>query len=382
MTTQDSNDRAREIAFQFNADLPRGYQKALLAEALRSFSIHEEKRILLVGGAGYIGSVLTSHLLLHGYSVHCLDLLLYDNHSAIEQFLSHPRYEFIKGDFTDESTARYALKDISDVVILAGLVGDPITKKYPEVSQKINLEGTLAFIDLLKGRGLSKVVFISTCSNYGLIPEGEVADENFQLTPLSLYAKAKVAIEQKLLSLKGKVDYHPTILRFATAFGRSFRMRFDLTVNEFTRELFLGHMLTVYDADTWRPYCHVKDFSLIIRRVLEAPVKRVAFEVFNAGGDVNNLTKRMVVGRIKTLIPSASVEYKEVGSDRRNYRVDFSKIRRLLFFEVKYALTDGIKELIDAFRKNEYSDVEQRKRFYGNYHIDYQDRAIEQSQAL
>ena len=152
--------------------------------------------------------------------------------------------------------------------ILAGLVGDPITKKFPYEAHDINDIALRGCIDQLNGRGLNKVIFVSTCSNYGLIQDDVLADEDFELTPLSLYAKSKVGAEKHLLSLKGQTDYHPTILRFATAFGLAPRMRFDLTVNEFTREVAEGNELVVYDAHTWRPYCHVRDFARLIGRVL------------------------------------------------------------------------------------------------------------------
>jgi nucleoside-diphosphate-sugar epimerase len=368
-------ERAKEVAFRLNRDLPVRYQSEILFEEMR---VHEEvvnakglenRRVLLVGGAGYIGSVLTGYLLDHGYRVRCLDLLLYDNHGCVLPYLSHPNYEFLRGDLADRSRTDQALETVTDVVLLAGLVGDPITKKYPELSQRINHDGMIDLVSRLVGRGLNKVVFISTCSNYGLIEENVAAGEDFELNPLSLYAKAKVAVEKEILSLKGRADFHPTVLRFATAFGLSPRMRFDLTVSEFTREMFLGRDLLVYDSETWRPYCHVKDFSLVIRRVLEAPAKQVSFEVFNAGGDVNNRTKQMIVDEIKRHLPGAKVRYKEHGSDPRNYRVDFSKIRKRLYFDPVSTVSDGIGELIAAMRQGLFEKADQFRNFYGNNEI-------------
>ena len=263
----------------------------------------------------------------------------------------------------------FALEGVDDVVILAGLVGDPITKKYPERSQAINLDGILQVIRSLNGRGMNRVIFSSTCSNYGLIESGETADETFELNPLSLYAKAKVSVEEELLSLRGQVDFHPTILRFATAFGLSPRMRFDLTVNEFTREMFLDRELLIYDAETWRPYCHVQDFSRVVDQVLLAPEEQVSFEVFNAGGECNNFNKQAIVDEILRHFPNASVKYKEKGSDPRNYKVNFSKIRNVLGFEPKYTVSDGIVELISVLQQNIFSRVEEQRNFYHNYEI-------------
>ena len=161
------------------------------------------RKVLLIGGAGYIGSVMTGYLLDKGWQVRCFDQLIYENQTCVSFYWGHPKYEFVFGDLTDPEQLKPTLEGIDSVVILAGLVGDPITKKYPERSQAINLEGILQVVRALNGRGLNRVIFISTCSNYGLIGPDETADENFELNPLSLYAKAKVVIEQELFALRG-----------------------------------------------------------------------------------------------------------------------------------------------------------------------------------
>ena len=330
-----------------------------------------KQKVLLIGGAGYIGSVVTKHLLECGYKVRCLDLLLYENNECVIPHLMNDNYEFIYGDFTDTEVVNRSLVDITDVIILGGLVGDPITKKYPQISQQINHFGMLNLINSLNNKGLNKVVFISTCSNYGIVANNQLADENCELSPLSLYAKSKVAIEQHLQSLRGKIDYHPTILRFATAFGLSPRMRFDLTVNQFARELYSDEELVVYDPETWRPYCHVKDFSLVLQRVLESPLELVSFETFNAGGDHNNFTKKMVVETVREFVPHAKIQFQAKGSDPRDYRVNFKKIREVLHFEPKYTVSDGIAEIIKALEQHIFNNVTQRINFYENNHINY-----------
>lgn len=329
------------------------------------------KSVLLMGGAGYIGTVLTNHLLTSGYNVTCLDLLLYENNTCVIPPLADPNYRFVYGDLTSQRVRDQALEGVTDVVLLAGLVGDPITKKYPEASRAINDEGIRGCIDSLDGKRLDRVIFVSTCSNYGLIDSNELADETYPLSPLSPYAKSKVAAEQLLLGKKGRVDYSPTILRFATAFGLSPRMRFDLSVNEFTREVALGRELVVFDAHTWRPYCHVKDFSRLIQQVIEAPQAKVAFEVFNAGGEINNFTKQGIVDIILEFMPGAIVRYREHGSDPRNYRVNFGKIRQTLGFEPEYRVKDGVRELLDAINEHVFDRVDAMRNFHGNYEIEY-----------
>jgi len=328
-------------------------------------------KILIIGNAGYIGTVLTDYLLESNYFVRGFDLCIYNNHQTILPFLSKPNYEFCYGDLRDENALKKALKDIIHVVLLAGLVGDPITKKYSDFSEKVNYTGLINAINLIRNfQNIERVIFVSTCSNYGLIKGDELADECHELKPLSLYAKAKVAVEQHLLGLSGKIHYTPIILRFATAFGLSPRMRFDLTINEFTKDLYCGKNLLVYDAKTWRPYCHVVDFAHIIRKTLEAPLSNVAFQVFNAGGDVNNNTKQMIVDQIQLFIPNSNITYKEHGTDPRNYRVDFRKIKDILEFEPQYTVQDGIQEILQALKQHLFDKIEKNKDFYGNYTID------------
>ena len=358
-------------------NIPIDYCASLLSEGLR---VKEDvliqrglndRTILVIGGAGYIGVPLTFQLLSRGYNVRCLDLLLYGNRDSISLFLGEPGYEFIYGDMADSDVMTKALEGITDVIILAGLVGDPATKKYPDESAMINDAGIKSVISHINGKGINKVVFVSTCSNYGEIPEDATADENYELKPLSLYAKSKVAAEKIILGNSGKVDYTGTVLRFSTAFGLSGRMRFDLTVSEFTRELFIGNTLEVFDADTWRPYCHVQDFSRALIRVLEAPINDVAFDVFNAGGDINNYTKEMMVEAILKHLPDGKVKYVDGGADRRNYRVDFSRIKERLYFEPAFTVDDGISELIDTMKQGFYQDYEERINFYRNNEIIY-----------
>lgn len=330
-----------------------------------------KKNVLLIGGAGYIGPIVTSQLLNAGYAVTCLDRLLYQNNLCVLPFLDNPDYKFIYGDLRIQADLNRALVGVTDVVLLAGLVGDPITKKYPNASAVINDQGIISCINNLNNRGLDRVIFISTCSNYGLIESDQLADETFELTPLSSYAKSKVAAEKHLLNNREKFDFTPTILRFATAFGLAPRMRFDLTVNEFVREMALGKELLVFDADTWRPYCHVKDFARLIQKVLEAPSRKIAFEVFNAGGEINNFTKQGIVALIQKFLPNANVRYQSHGSDPRNYRVDFTKVRTALDFEPEYIVEDGVIEVLDAINEHIFDCADLMKNFHGNYEIHY-----------
>ena len=327
------------------------------------------KKILIIGGGGYIGSTLTSDFLGKGYSVVCLDLLIYGYSSGVLPFIGHENYKFVHGDMGSCETLKLCVEGVTDVVILAGLVGDPITKNYPEESLKINETAIFEAINFFKNCKIDKLIFVSTCSNYGFLPNDELADEEFELNPLSLYAKSKVKVEKYLLSLKGRIDFCPVILRFATAFGMSPRMRFDLSVSEFAYELSIGNELLVFDADTWRPYCHVKDFSRLIDKVLDTENEVVAFNVFNAGGNRNNSTKQAIVDKILSFRPIGTVRYQENGSDPRNYRVNFDKVKAVLGFTPKYTLDNGIKEVIDSVKSHMFDDLILDRNRYGNYKL-------------
>ena len=221
----------------------------------------------------------------------CFDNLVYKNKFSLNDFLSHQNYEFVFGDLRNQELLKPLIKSNDIIIILAGLVGDPITKKYPKIAKEINFNGIRNLIINCEKKQGGKLIFVSTCSNYGLSETDELLDENSKLQPLSLYAEHKVDIEKYILSLKNKISISPTILRFSTAFGLSPRMRYDLTINQFTKSIFCGEQLEVFDSNTWRPYCHVNDFSLALEKIIEADTKLTNFEVFNVGGENNNYTK-------------------------------------------------------------------------------------------
>ena len=148
-------------------------------------------------------------------------------------------------------------------------------------------------------------------------------------------------------------------------------MRFDLTVNEFVKDLYEKGEILVYDADTWRPYCHVNDFARLVRVVLEAPSDAINFEVFNAGGEENNFTKRMLVENILELLPSATVHYQDHGGDPRNYKVSFRKVKDVLQFQPGYSVRFGVEELLRALQMGVFRNSDKLRHFHGNYEIFY-----------
>jgi len=326
----------------------------------------KDRHVLVVGGAGYIGSVLIRVLLSRGFRVRVLDNLIYDNAASIEDLHENPGFSFIKGDFCDGNVVKESLEEVSDVVLLAALVGDPICRKYPQEAVRVNDTGTIEFFDRANGLGLDSFVFLSTCSNYGLRTDDDYATETAEVNPQSLYAETKVKAEKYLIEHAEAFDYCPTMLRLATAYGISRRMRFDLTISDFTRQLTLGKELVVYDEDTWRPYCHIGDTSEAIMRVLLAPREQVCGQVFNVGSKEDNFTKKMVVEMILGELGHGKVKYQAGGSDPRNYRVSFDKIVSVLDFANKYSVLGSIRRVINFVKSGMFDDVDKNQRFYTN----------------
>jgi nucleoside-diphosphate-sugar epimerase len=333
--------------------------------------VEADRRVLIVGGAGYVGNVMVRRMLEAGWSVRVLDALIFDHGSAIAPLMEHPRFSFVRGDMRDPAALDRALDGVTDVALLAGLVGDPITKTYPELSDSVNLDGCSTVLAALNGRGLDRLVFTSTCSNYGLRTTDEPATEESELAPVSLYAEHKVEMERRILAASGEgVDYTPTVLRISTAYGLSPRMRFDLTISEFTRTLAAGEELIVYDADTWRPYCHVSDIAKAVMTVLDADESDVAGEVFNVGHSDENYTKRMVVDVVQEAIGgTGNVTFEEGGRDPRNYRVSFEKIRERLGFEPDMRVPVSVAAVAAAVQAGAYDDFSDRLGFYTNHTI-------------
>jgi len=321
--------------------------------------VNGDRQVLVVGGAGYVGSALTRHLLrTTGARVRVLDSLIYGHGMSLAGFSDDERFSFVRGDVRSDVDVALAMEGVTDVVLLAALVGDPVCKRNPEVAPAVNVEGAMRVASAAAEGTPKRFVFASTCSNYGLRDETDPpAVETDELKPLSIYAENKVEVESRLLGdpLDGM---DATVMRVSTAYGMSQRMRFDLTVSEFTRELTLGNELDVYDADTWRPYAHVDDIAEGIRTALEAPAEAVAGEVFNLGGDDGNYTKRMIVeAALEALDGEGTVRWVEGGVDARNYRVSFDKIKDVLGFEATRTVPGAIANLAAAIRSGVFDAV-------------------------
>ena len=309
----------------------------------------------MTGGAGYIGACATRELLAAGHEVTVLDSLLH-RQEPVAAALEAAGALLVRGDVRDAGARAAALDGAEAVVHLAAIVGDPACAAAPEVSHAVNVAATGALVDA--AAGVERFVFASTCSNYGRMADPLVpVDETAPLAPVSLYAEQKVAIERELLARDGAF----TCLRFATIYGVAERMRFDLTVNEFTRDLWDGRTLEVYGERFWRPYVHVADAARAVAMALAAPAERVAGRVFNVGHSDENYRKLDIVGIIRDRLPAADVRFVHRDEDPRDYRVAFERIRSELGFEPVMRVPDGVAELLVGLEERRFGDPFDRR---------------------
>jgi nucleoside-diphosphate-sugar epimerase len=318
------------------------------------------RRVLVIGGAGYIGSALVRQLLDKGYEVRVLDQLLYGL-DPIRSLVAHPRLEVQQGDFRQVDKVVQAMRGIDAVVHLGGIVGDPACALDEELTIEVNVMATRLVAEVAKMSRVNRLIFASSCSVYGAAEEG--LDERSLLRPVSLYARSKIASERLLA---GMADEHfsPIILRFATIYGLSGRTRFDLVVNLLTAKAVVDGEMTVFGGDQWRPFVHVQDAAGAILSMIEAPLGRVRNQVFNVGSEEQNYTINQVAGIIKSMVPGATLSISDSDGDRRDYRVRFDKIRRTVAFTPAWTIEQGIEQVMSAIESGQVRDY--RDPLYSN----------------
>ncbi len=314
-----------------------------------------DRHILITGGAGYIGSLLTSELLRQNYRVTILDSLLFGGESILP-FLSHPNFHFIKSDVTEPRAVRDAVRQdwqVPNAVIhLAAIVGFPACQSVGrQVAWKYNVEATKTVYEQSADLGVERFVFASTYSNYGLSEDGKPVTEDTSLNPQSLYAETKIAAEEYLLSQKG-LSCAPLLFRFATLYGISPRTRFDLIVNQFVLEAFTKRRLIIYQRGYSRSFVHIRDVARGIIMGLEAEQSKIRGQVFNLGTENGNYSKDDIVRLVLKRMPETTVEYKDLtfGGDMRDITVSFEKIKRVLGFDTTLDVDDGVREVLFALK--------------------------------
>jgi nucleoside-diphosphate-sugar epimerase len=307
--------------------------------------VQKPETVLVTGGAGYIGSLLSRELLGRGYHVVAADSLLFGGEALLD-LVSRPGFTFLKTDITDEVqlAALFDGRRVDAVVHLASIVGDPACKAQPELAERTIWDGSRRLFELCERAGVRRFVFASTCSNYGKMEGKDTLDEDAALRPVSLYAELKVRFERFLLERETPVDF--TLLRFATVYGLSLRPRFDLTINEFARDALLKGELEIYGPQFWRPYCHVSDIAHAVAMVLQSDRELVSGKTFNVGSNDENYQKGMIADEVARQIP-VKITTVERDEDPRDYRVNFDRIGTLGFVP-RLRLADGIREIAQA----------------------------------
>lgn len=314
-----------------------------------------KEHVLVTGGAGYIGSLLTAELLRHGYLVTVVDNLLYGGESLLG-FLSHPNFHFVKADVTEPGATRSAVPREwprpQYAIHLAAIVGFPACQAIgKQAAWRYNVEATYRVFEQAEAWGANRFVFASTYSNYGLAEDGMPVTEESPLNPQSLYAETKIAAEQFLLEQRSSTCA-PLIFRLATLYGISPRTRFDLIVNQFVLDAYTKRELIIYQRGYSRSFVHVRDVVRGLSLGLQAPEEKIRAQVYNLGTEKGNYTKDEIVGLVVKRLPETTVIYKDLtfGGDMRDLQVSFTKIHRELGFEALFTVDDGVREVVHALR--------------------------------
>jgi len=344
-----------------SGSLPFYSESMFLPLTAKILNDKEVKNVLITGGAGYIGSVLTRRLLDLGYNVKVFDKLFFGEDS-IKELEANPNFKFIKGDIFDKDILAGTLSNVDAVINLAAIVGEPACVCQKDVALQTNYLGAVYVARLCKSLGIKRFVQASTCSTYGHSKENLVAKEGSELFPVDFYGETKIYAEREITKLIDN-NFSPTILRFSTVYGLSPRMRFDLVVNTLTKKAVKEKEITIFGGNQWRPLVHVSDAARAISLVLKAPLTKVGNQIFNVGDSNENYIISEVGELVKKCIPEVKVNIIQNLEDKRNYKVSFAKIADVLNFKAEKRVEDGIKEIRDAIKEGKFQDSEEKKYY-------------------
>jgi nucleoside-diphosphate-sugar epimerase len=304
------------------------------------------RRILVTGGAGYIGSVLVPELLKSGYQVTVYDSLMFGGNSLFTNFIN-PNFSFVEGDIRDTKKLEPIVQSHDVIIHLAAIVGYPACQKNQVLAKEVNLESTKRLVDMLRPE--QYILFGSTGSNYGAVKEG-ICTEETPLNPLSLYGETKTEAERYLIENSNSTAY-----RFATAFGLSPRLRLDLLINDFVNKAINQKYIVVYESHFMRTFIHVKDIARSFQFAIKNE-KKMTGEIYNVGGNSMNYSKRDVCNLIQSKV-DYYLHLADIGmdADKRDYVVSYDKINSL-GFETTISLEEGIDELVRGIKTIKYND--------------------------
>src|SRR2546423_1496544 len=317
------------------------------------------REVLVTGGAGYVGAVLVPKLLDHGYRVKVLDLYLYGDH-VLDAVKENPLLEQVKGDIRDRSLLEERLNGTDAVIHLACISNDPSFELDPALGRSINYDAFVTLVDVAKNRGVSRFIYASSSSVYG-IKEEENVTEDLPLQPLTDYSKYKALCEEVLLKERAP-GFVTLILRPATVCGYSPRLRLDLSVNILTNQAVNNKKVTVFGGEQKRPNIHIEDVTDLYVEALEWPDEAIDGKTFNAGYENHKVIEiaemvRRVVGQDVNIIATPT-------DDHRSYHISSEKIRQELGFVPKHTIEDAIRDLTKAFQRGLIPDPMTNHRYY------------------
>jgi nucleoside-diphosphate-sugar epimerase len=320
------------------------------------------RRVLVVGGAGYLGSVLTQRLLRCGFRVRVLDSFLYGRRS-LDSLAGDENLEIVEGDLRNIHTCVSSLADIDAVALLAAIVGDPASNVRPTETIETNVLAAQALASACKLHHINRFLYASTCSVYGV--GGNLLDEDAPLNPVSLYARTKIESEKIILGM-GDDYFSPTILRMGTLYGYSPRMRFDLVVNTMSMKSFLDQKIQVFGGRQWRPLLGVEDAAEAYIRCLEANLEEVGNRVFNVGSDNQNYVIDEVAEIIAEALGKIPISRDNSNLDARNYRVSFARLARAIGFQPQQTIELAAQDIFEKLSSGIIRNPTQ-KIYYNHY---------------
>jgi len=338
----------------------------ILIEILQSqdykidFSKKQKPHVLVVGGAGYIGSVLTSHLIKKDWRVRVVDKMLYEK-ETLKEFTGNENFSLIEKDICDLSVQVEAIKNIDCVVFLAEIVGDPSCSVKPEDALKTNYLAVSSMASLCSHMNINRFIYTSSCSVYGSNKKSNnLLEEDSTLNPTSHYARIKTMSEKALFS-QSNTFFSPTILRLATVCGPSLRHRFDLVVNTFARNAFFNKEINVHGGDQSRPNVHVDDVANAIIKIIDSPLEKVEKQIFNLCNESQNFSIIEIAKMTQSIFPKCKIITDDNVDDLRDYRVSSKKIKNKINFEANKTIIDVLNAFKKIFEKEKNFDAYQKK---------------------
>jgi nucleoside-diphosphate-sugar epimerase len=305
------------------------------------------KHILVTGGAGYIGSVLCGHLLRAGYEITCADRYFFGT-GTVDAYKDDPLFHMVRADTRDMDENFF--KGLYAVIDLAGLSNDPACDLEANLTESINYCGAVHLAKLAKAAGVPRYIYASSCSVYGRGTEGQPVNETSPCYPVSLYAQCKQQVELELLPLADD-NFCVTLPRFATVYGASPRMRFDLIINIMTMFAYTRRKIIVLGGgQQWRPVVHVRDISAALELFLKTATKKINREIINIGSNAQNYRVIEVARHIQDIVTGVEIDIAPDDEDKRSYNVDFSKLADNFGFSPSYDIVSGAKEVLAGLR--------------------------------